>query len=216
MEIEEEKVEISHLIPKEIKWAIVFIKKQGYSNKATAREITEVYKRPMNHQSVKRIWNLYEETQGVENQWNFEGRPKVITEETMERLIESCQEDRQMTVKERVEELQINAGRSTVNKALLDEGYKAYRARKKPTLSPENIQDRLNFAQSHEDWEADDWSNVIFTDECSFRLVNSSGRTFIRRREEEKLQEDAFQVNETRTRTLMVWGQSALMDVAPW
>ena len=207
MEIEEEKVpEITHLIPEEIKWAIVFMKKQGYSNKATAKEITELYSRPMTHQSVKRIWNLYEETQGVENRWNFKGRPKVINEETMLMLIESCQEDRQITVKERIEELLINAGRSTVNKALLDEGYKAYKARKKASLSPENIQCRLQFAQSLEHWGVDDWSNVIFSDECSFRLVNSSGRTFIRRREEEKLEDNNFQAHETRTRTLMVWG----------
>ena len=76
------------------------MKKQGYSNKATAREITELYNRPMSHQSVKRIWNLYEETQGVENLWKFEGRPKVINEETGLMLIENCQEDRQITVKE--------------------------------------------------------------------------------------------------------------------
>ncbi len=119
MEIEEQKVSnIPHLLPEEIKWYIVILKKQGYSNKATAKEITRIYERPMSHQSVKRIWTLYQETKDVKGRWNYEGRPKLMNQDIMEKLIDGCQLDRHKTTKERAEELGLDLGRSTINRAL--------------------------------------------------------------------------------------------------
>ena len=133
MEIEEEKdPQHTRLLPDEVKWRIVFFKKEGYSNKETARRISNEYARAMSHQTVKKIWTLYEETKSVECQWNLEGRPKVLNEDQIERLIESCEEDRMLTVKERKEDLELEASLSTINKTLLDFGYRAYKARKKP------------------------------------------------------------------------------------
>ncbi len=49
--------------------------------------------------------------------------------------MESCRDDRMLSVKERKEELGLEAGRFTINKALLDEGVKSRKARKKLLLS---------------------------------------------------------------------------------
>ena len=60
-----------------------------------------------------------------------------------------------ISVKERKEELDLEAGRSTINRALLDNGFKAYKAKKKPpfsALSEDNIEKRLEFAFNHMDW----------------------------------------------------------------
>lgn len=216
MEIEEEKVTTHpHLIPDEIKWIIVYLKKVGYSNKMVARTSTEHSGRSISHQTVKRIWDAYQETGTVDNRWSKDGRPKTISEEEIRRLLESCQENRQMSVKERKEELALEAGRSTINRTLLDHGFKAYKPRKKPPLTENNIIGRLEFALEHEDWDFHDWDNVIFTDESAFRLTNSNGRIFIRRTEEEIWQEDDFQPHDTHSASVMVWGAISINGVGP-
>ena len=194
MEIEEEKEPTQpHLIPEEIMWSIIFLKKSNLSHKAIARGITQTYNRSISHQTVKRIWIKYEETGNVASCWNIDGRPKALSEEDLERLIDNCREYRTLSVKERKEELDLEASRTTINKALLDHGFKAYKARKKPPLTPGNIEARLSFAEDQEFWSEEDWSNIIFPDECAFRLTNSNGRVFIRRTEEELWEEDIFQ-----------------------
>ena len=44
-------------------------------------------------------------------------------------------------------------------------GLKAYRPAKKPLLSRKNVADRLRFARQHLNWTAEDWANVMFSDE---------------------------------------------------
>ena len=143
------------------------------------------------------------------------GRPKAINEEDLERLLDSCREDRVISVKERKEELDLEAGRFTINRALLDNGFKAYKARKKPPLSEDNIEKRLEFAFNHMDWSEYHWENVIFTDECAFRLISSNGRIFIRREEEDIWQEDAFQIHESQSPLMMIWGAISIDGCGP-
>ena len=53
----------------------------------------------------------------------------------------------------------------TVQKRLSENGLKA----RKPSLSQENIQNRLNWAREHEAWNAEDWELVVFSDESQVR-----------------------------------------------
>ena len=77
MEIEEEK---SHLLSEEMKWRIVHYKKDGLGDRATARVVGEEYNRPsLSHQEVKKIWQKYQETRSVENFWNENGCPSVMS-----------------------------------------------------------------------------------------------------------------------------------------
>src|SRR5215510_952089 len=108
MEIEEQKESpISHLIPDEIKWAIVFLKKDNMANKAVARRITEDYGRQMNHQTVKRIWESYKENDSISPKWSAQGRPKSLNDEDLERLAQNCLDDRIISVRERRQELEL-------------------------------------------------------------------------------------------------------------
>ena len=216
MEIEENKsTEGTRLLPDEVKWKIVFLKKEGNSNKQVARIVSEEYERPMSHQTVQKIWTLYQDTGLVECQWSKKGRPRTLNNDQIGMLIENCEDDRTSSVKERRKDLNLEASRSTINKTLLELGYKAYKARKKPVLTVDNIRGRLQFAREYKDWTFEDWSNVIFTDECSFRLVNSNGRVFIRRTEEEIWHEDNFQPHLSQSRSVMVWGAISINGCGP-
>jgi len=81
-----------HLLAPQIKWMIIHYKLQGESNKATARIVGERYQRPsLSHQTVKAIWAKYQRTKGVENEWNWNGRPFVLKGEDFEEVIEFFQ-----------------------------------------------------------------------------------------------------------------------------
>jgi len=51
------------------------------------------------------------------------------------------------------------------------------------------------FADTHRNWRVWHWRRVIFTDESPFRLINPSGRIFVRRMEEEELEPFAIQAS---------------------
>uniref|UniRef100_A0A087Y2N6 Transposase Tc1-like domain-containing protein n=1 Tax=Poecilia formosa TaxID=48698 RepID=A0A087Y2N6_POEFO len=58
------------------------------------------------------------------------------------------------------------------------------RAAKKPLLSEEKAQGRLEFCQKYIDWTTEDWCKVIFSDMSSFRLFATSGKGLVRRKDE--------------------------------
>lgn len=215
MEIEESKEPTPHLLSEEIKWAIVYLKKQEFSNKEVGRMISVQFERPIKHQTVKRIWTLYEETGHVSNRWNTEGRPKALSGEELQALVESCEAERNLSVRERKEDLNLDASRSTINKALLDMGYKAYKVRKKPILTPFHVEDRLAFADTLSEWTVNDWESIVFADESAFRLVTSNGKTVVRRLQEEVLLEENYQAHVAIGPSIMVWGAISSNGVGP-
>jgi len=216
MEIEEPRNKPTpHLFPDEVKWAIVIYKKLGLSNKQVAKRVTNEYSRSISHQTVQRVWSSYQESGNIENKWSSQGRPKALTDEELDLLVEDCIENRTSSVRERREALDLQASRTTINEALLGLGYKAYKAPKKPILSDNNIENRFTFAEEHADWDAEDWKNVVFSDECVFKLVNSNGRTFIRRTEEEIWEEDCIQYHQKHSQSIMVWGAISSDGVGP-
>ena len=130
-------------------------------------------------------------------------------------MAKDCIENRTASVRDRQERLNLQAGRTTINDALLEMGYKSYRAPKKPLLSDKNIDNRFQFAEDHLDWDEEDWKTVVFSDECVFKLVNSNGRTLIRRTEEEVWDEDCIQYHQKQCRSIMVWGAISTDGVGP-
>ena len=80
------------------------------------------------------------------------------------------------------------------------------RAAKKPLLSRENIRDRLIFCKMYRDWTAEDWGQVIFSDESPFRLFGASGRKLVRRRQGERYHQSCVMPTVKHPETIQVWG----------
>jgi len=77
MEIEEEKDEGSHLLPDNIKYAILFYKDQrDISDKEIKRRIENDFGRTLGNSTVKTVWDKYQETGSISNRWSDGGRPK--------------------------------------------------------------------------------------------------------------------------------------------
>ena len=70
----------------------------------------------------------------------------------------------------------MRASAHTVRPRLLDYGLVSRRAAKKPLLSKKNVKDRLKFCRKYNDWTAEDWCKVIFSDEVPFQLFGTSGK----------------------------------------
>ena len=71
--------------------------------------------------------------------------------------------------------------RWTVNRRLTRAKLFARRPALKPLMVARHRQQRLDFARKHSSWTADDWANVIFTDETKINLFHADGNHMIRR-----------------------------------
>lgn len=214
MDIEEEKDKGSHLLPENIKYAIVFYKDQGDMNdKEIKRRIEGDFGRTLGNSTVKAVWDKYQETDSISNRWSHEGRPRSLGQEDRDLLIQTARQNRLSSALDLKNELNLPVSRETVNRELLEKGYKAYRSPARPLLKAEHIEARYAFADVHKNWKEWHWRRVIFTDESPFRLVNPSGRIFVRRMEEEELESFATQASVPSSSMVMVWG--AISDAGP-
>lgn len=53
----------------------------------------------------------------------------------------------------------------TIRRRLFNANLKSYKPAKKPKLSPKNIADRLTFCKKYQGWTAEQWKDVMFSDE---------------------------------------------------
>ena len=70
---------------------------------------------------------------------------------------------------------------STTRRRLREAGLNACRPRKKPRLTARHKKKRLDFAKAHQNWTAEQWAQVVFSDESWFLLHRSDGRILVRR-----------------------------------
>src|SRR5690606_18579454 len=66
----------------------------------------------------------------------------------------------------------------TVERVLDMEGLKTYVQQKKPCLTADQKSARLKFARDHLKWTAEDWKNVMFSDETTFCRIETFGKIF--------------------------------------
>jgi len=194
MEIEEDETNHKHLLPDNIKHSIILHKMDGRkSDKQIGRDIFSVYGRRIGNSTVKTLWNKYQKTHSLANDWSMKGRSKLLNQEDDEMLIQAVRENRLSSAKDLKNNLELPVSRETLNRELLSLGYKSYKAPAKPVLEPDHMLERYRFADGHQSWGMAQWSRVIFTDESAFRLINPNSRISVRRLEEERFEPFAIQ-----------------------
>jgi len=77
--------------------------------------------------------------------------------------------------------LHLQCGEKAIRRALRKEGYVRGIARRKPPLTPKQIQDRLDWAWDHWLWTDEQWDSVLWSDE-SWVQPGPHTRTWITRR----------------------------------
>lgn len=100
----------------------------------------------------------------------------------------------------------VNVSTRTVRRRLADTGIRSYRALRAPKLTPAHREKRREYARKYGQWTEEQWSNVLFTDECRFCLEPDDRRVKVLRRPKER----DFQCNIIETvqfggGSIMVW-----------
>jgi hypothetical protein len=64
----------------------------------------------------------------------------------------------------------INVSTTTFKNYLKKSGYGHWKAAKRPQLKEEHAALRLAWAEAHKDWSYEEWSKIIWSDECSIEI----------------------------------------------
>ena len=97
--------------------------------------------------------------------------------------------------------------RNTIRKALHDSGIQSRIAVKKPFLTPRHMSQRLAFAQKYCRWSAEEWEQVIWTDESTFEVGKNSRQIHVWRTVNERFASSCIVPTFKSGRTsLMIWG----------
>ena len=97
--------------------------------------------------------------------------------------------------------------RNTIRKALHDSGIHSRIAVKNPFLTPRHMSQRLAFAQKYCRWSAEEWEQVIWTDESTFEVGKNSRQIHVWRIVNERYASSCIVPTFKSGRTsLMIWG----------
>ena len=78
-------------------------------------------------------------------------------------------------------DLSLTITRQTVSRIFRDFDMVSYIASRKTRITPAQRCTRVAWCYEHLSWSVNDWSNVVFTDESNYEILNRKNRTYIRR-----------------------------------
>lgn len=102
------------------------------------------------------------------------GRKRITTGRQDRQLMRESLKNRKKTSSELAAELSVEITKSisarTIRRRLQEAGLRGCKARKKPWLSDDNKKARYEWALKHRSFTAEDWSNVVWSDESNFEV----------------------------------------------
>lgn len=102
------------------------------------------------------------------------GRKRITTDREDRQLLRESLKNRRKTSLELAAELSAEIDKTisgrTARRRLQEAGLKGCKARKKPWLSDNNKKARYAWALEHQHFTAEDWSNVLWSDESNFEV----------------------------------------------
>lgn len=94
----------------------------------------------------------------------------------------------------------------TVQRRLLEEGFKSCRAAKKPLLTQAMKSAQLKWAQNKKSWTTEDWRGVVFSDESNFLLIGNDTTRRVRREPGERYRPNCILRRVKHSPYVMIWG----------
>jgi len=135
------------------------------------------------------------------------GRPPLLSERAKRSLVRGARVHRDWNREKLREILAPNVSLCTVDRALRESGIKKWLAKKRAKLTPEHAQKRLAWARAHQNWTAEDFEGVIWSDECSVERSRNPQQKWIFRSASEKWHPECIRgVGKGKGIALMVWG----------
>lgn len=101
------------------------------------------------------------------------GRPKILSN-AAKRLISASKYRRGQGLRRIANQLEArneSGARETIRRYMVNDlKWKNWRRKKLPLLTAAHKKRRITFAREHQHWTAEDWSNILFTDESPFKV----------------------------------------------
>src|SRR3979490_2858716 len=96
----------------------------------------------------------------------------------------------------------------TVRNVLKEAGFRSATKKKVPMLKGSHCQQRLKFAQYHENWTLEDWKRVLWTDESKINRIGSDGKVYVWKQQGEPVSDrtTTATVKHGGGNNLVVWG----------
>ena len=92
-----------------------------------------------------------------------------------------------------------------VKRILHKYGIHNYIRKRKPFVSLQNRRKRVQWSKAMRDWQAKDWENVVFTDECRFSLSNASKTMRVWRKKGEDDNPEHYAPKFSNSISVMFW-----------
>jgi len=163
----------------------------------------------MTRGTVHSILRKYSQT-GTTKNLSRSGRPPKLNARDLRflgRLVTRDAESRRTPVENITKKLDKDVSTRTVQRAMRKIGISCHPAALKPFVSKVNAKKRIDWCKEHLSWTIEDWSKVVWTDECSIEVQRSSKHTIVWRRSGERLKTDCLQPSfKSGRKTLMIWG----------
>ena len=163
------------------KWEIVFLSKHPLDPKLNNAAIAKHVHCNIN---TVRFWLRRYDTTGDVEEIEKEGRPRKTTQKQDDMIISIQEKDRELTsveIQSKLKRKGLEISTSTIRQRISEEGYKFLPSLVKPLLTDKHRQKRLEWAKKYEN---QDWSKVLFTDECSIKLYQGGQRVWRKRGEQ--------------------------------
>jgi transposase len=159
--------------------------------------------------TVQSILRKYNQTGTVEN-LSRSGRPQKLNARDLrflDRIVTKGAESRRTPVENIRATLNKDVSTKTIRRAMKKIGISYHPAAIKPFVSKVNAKKRLDWCKEHLNWSVEDWSKVVWTDECSVEVQRSSKHAMVWRKSGERMKTDCLQPSlKSGRRTIMIWG----------
>lgn len=181
---------------------------EQHKNGKTMREIGKLVNRPRSTvcDTIKR----FKETKSVENKVKT-GRPKLFTDANERWIVNQVRANPHLSAPKLTtqvkEHLEIDCNPETLRLVLRKNNLNGRVARKKPYISKENKNKRINFAKTYKNKDIEFWKDVIFCDESKYNIFRSDGQSYVWRKPNEELKEKNLRATVKHGGgSVMVWG----------
>lgn len=135
------------------------------------------------------------------------GRPKVFTDQDERAIVRVVRKDPTVNYLKITFESGVKCCRNTIKKILKKHGLQHWIQKKRPFLKPRHAKARLRWCIERKDWSKDEWSLIIFSDECSLERGSGRRRHWVWGYPAEKWsRERVTQVKKGKDISFMIWG----------
>jgi transposase len=173
-----------------------------WDQKLSKKEIAKKLKRARS--TIRSVIERFDTSNSTERK-KGSGRPRKTTK-AQDRIIKRIALKKRFLPAIKIgNELNLDVTPRTIRNRLKDAKIMSRVAAKKPFISKANLNKRIAFAKKYKHWTPEDWKKVVFADESSVILRDSSKRR-VWRRNGERFKPDCIRGTIKHDKKVMIWG----------